>query len=296
MYCTHCGRPLPSNGICPKCAKSPPRGAAHPMGKTVYDFCKSIPFLLLTLLWTLCTLWLFYCLRQISLWATLVLIPGGFLCLGLWITFFSRKTGGKRAGLRMASGALLAALTLITLLLAALCLVSFYGIFLCTSDSDYTYLVPGFLKLVLVLFLLMPFTILFLNKLRKILRTAQGVLRGNRGMALCPIFAILYCVLFAAGGIALSYFSTQVDGSLALVLHAISRLPFGQNTPLAQLELPAGQTMAPILMGLSASLLVTAVILVIYRVRLYRIKKEIVRTGGPQSPAKGKKADEPVQV
>ncbi len=288
MYCTQCGRPLPSSGICPRCARRPPQGAAHPLGKTVYDFCESPGFLILALVWTLATAWAAFLILRVSPLPAPLFLPNALFCLGLWVTFFSRPSRGKRAGLGLASFSLLLGITMLAICLTVLCLIGFYGIFLCASDRDSNYLVPDFLRLVLVLFLLMPIGILFLNKLRKIVRSAQGTLRGNRGMAVCPVTSILFCVLFTAGGafLALFAFDTQVSSGLMLMIHTLSRLPLGLNTLISLPEAMSWSFLIPILLGFSAALLITAIILSVYRFKLQRAKKAILRAGGGQPAAK----------
>lgn len=293
MYCTQCGRPLPSNGICRKCAKLPPGGAAHPLGKTVYEFCNGPAFLVLTLAWTLAGAWAGFCVLRVSPLPAPLFIPCALFCLGLWITFFSRRSRWKRAGLGLTSGALLAIITLVVILLAALCLICFYGIFLSGSDREYHYLVPSFLKRVLVFFLLMPVGVLFLNKLRKIVRTAWGVLRGNRGMAICPVSSVIFCLVFAVAGGVLTRFSAPAVNSFQLINHALSRLPFVSGEFPPSFVEQIWQWMVPVLLGFSAALLVTGIILAIYRIRLQRAKRDIVRTGASRE---GKKADAPVSV
>ncbi len=296
MYCTLCGRPLPASGICPKCAKLPPQGAAHPLGKTVYDFCDSPALLVLALIWTLATLWAAFFVLWASLLVAPLFLPNALFCLGLWITYSGWRSRHKRAGLSLASGSLLVILTLLTVILTMLCLISFYGIFLCASDRDSYYLVPSLLKLVLAFFLLMPISILFLNKLRKVIRTACGALRGNRGMAVCPIPAIVFCGVFSIGGVLPALFSTRLDSSFQLIDHAISRLPFGLSTLAPRLMDLTWQGLIPVHLGFSVALLVTAVVLILYRNKLRSAMRNIVRSEGTQAPGKREKTGDPVQI
>jgi hypothetical protein len=265
------------------------------MGRTIYAFTEGAPFLLLCLIWTLSTVWTGVLLFFSSHVAVIFLIPALLFCAGLWLAYSCGQAKGKRRGLVLASGSLLTILTLLALYFAAMCLTSMYGIFLSTTDRESYDTLFSYFRLVGALFVLMLAGILFLNQLRRVLRTAQGVLRGNRGMADCPLSAGLFSLVFAGLALYLAFATERMNSALTLLQHALTRLP----NPFSLLADPLAAAdwtwLAPSLIGGAVALAATGVVLIMYWQVLRLSKAEILRKGGHTKKKKKAKSATPSQ-
>jgi hypothetical protein len=263
------------------------------MGKTVYAFSQGPAFLLLCLIWTLCTLWFLFLQAFAAPVLLVLMIPAVTFCVGLWIAALSTQPVYKRKGLSLASGSILAAQSVLTVVFAALCFAVFYGIFLCTTDRDsYNQLFSTF-RLAGVLFFLLLFGILYLNQLRKVVRTAYGTLRGNRGMPKCSLLAPFFSLVFGVVGMVLAFSEEKLDTGFSLLRHALLRMPAALSPVTGRMAAVDWSWIPPALVGLAVALGATAVILVLYLVELRRGRQEVLRRGTETHQAVSHTAHEP---
>jgi hypothetical protein len=198
----------------------------------------------------------------------------------MWMTYGCSLPKQKRSGLSLASGSLLAVITLLAVFMALLCLTGLYGIFLSTTDRESYNTLFSYFKLVGILFVLLFLGVLFLNQLRHVLRTSHGVLRGNRGMAECPLRIGVCSILFGFLSLYLAFAIEKRAVALALIEHALNRLPSGLATlaqPLAEAD---WVWLGPSFIGGAVALIATGVVLIMYWQVLRLARSEILRKGG----------------
>ena len=274
-YCTRCGRKLSSSGDCPYCSNRYYGRRSQPVIRAVQNGCSSYTTLVLAGLWTISILSLLVFSGLTLNPLFLIAVPGILVVIGLWM-IYGGEGHTQRMGLTLVSGALMFISILAVLVLTALCMTCFLAIFLCTSEQNYDSISASLLILAVGLLIALPVTAIFLNKVRRIAVTSRSVLLRSRTKVDVPIFAIAVFLLGAPALIFAAINLSNADAFLTELRTMIGGvIPNPYYTIFSWLIGISWEGMLFPFLILAASFLYTFAVLIRYRLRLGKAKKEL---------------------
>ena len=285
-YCTRCGRELSPSGDCPYCSNRYYGRRSQPMVIAVQKGCSSYTTLVLAGLWTISILSLLVFSGLTLNPLFLAAAPGVLAVIGLWM-IYGGEGHTQRMGLTLVSGALLFISILAVLVLTVLCMTCFLAIFLCTSEQNYDAISAPLLILAVGLLIALPVTAVFLHKVRRIAQTTRSVLLRSRTTVEVSILAIF---LFLAGAFGILYAAlhlSSADTFLAELRTMVGGvIPNPYYTVFSWLIGISWTGMMFPFMLLAVTFLYTFAVLIRYRVRLGRVKKELKAAAAAEKAAR----------